>query len=268
MRVAIVDARQADRQRLRSLLAREADIQVVVECSDGAHALSSIGDTNPDLVFLDVQMPNVDGFELVEAIERGDAELISGKPSRRPAFVFVTACETSAVKAFEIHALDFLLKPLDEARFEKSLARARRHVRQSHPDVDARLFALIDDLGSAWRRPRAQRVIVKSGDSFSFLRSEEIDWIEGAGNYIRVHARGDSHLLRAKMQSVEKRLDPKAFVRIHRSAIVNIDCIRKLTPWTHGDYVLTLHDGTRLSTGRLYSYRLKAILESCELGGR
>jgi two-component system LytT family response regulator len=262
IRVAIVDDEELARERMRSLLSEHNDIEVVAECADGAEALRAIDDKNPDLVFLDVQMPEVDGFEVVEALGRGDAEAPEGTPAKAPAIVFVTAHDDHALKAFEIHALDFLLKPFDEARFEKTLSRARRHVKQSRDTVDARLLALLEDLRTERRGQRhSDRLIVKSGGRVFFLRTEEIDWVEAAGNYVRLHARSESHLLRESMKNMEARLDPNTFVRIHRSAIVNIDRVKELEPWFHGEYIVIMRDGTRLTASRVYSDRLSALIE-------
>lgn len=261
IRVAIVDDEELARERMRTLLSEHTDIEVVAECADGAEALRAIDDKNPDLVFLDVQMPEVDGFEVVEALERGDP---TGNDSngKTPAIVFVTAHDDHALKAFEIHALDFLLKPFDEARFEKTLSRARRHMQQSRETVDARLLALLEDLRTERRGHRqSDRLIVKSGGRVFFLRTEEIDWVEAAGNYVRLHARSESHLLRESMKNMEARLDPNTFVRIHRSAIVNIDRVKELEPWFHGEYIVIMRDGTRLTASRVYSDRLSALIE-------
>jgi two-component system LytT family response regulator len=261
IRVAIVDDEELARERMRALLSEHNDIEVVAECADGAEALRAIDDKNPDLVFLDVQMPDVNGFEVVEALERGDPES-PRNGGKAPAIVFVTAHDDHALKAFEIHALDFLLKPFDEARFEKTLSRARRHVRQSRDTVDARLLALLEDLRSERRGSRhSDRLIVKSGGRVFFLRTEEIDWVEAAGNYVRLHARSESHLLRESMKNMEARLDPNTFVRIHRSAIVNIDRVKELEPWFHGEYIVIMRDGTRLTASRVYSDRLSALIE-------
>ena len=262
IRVAIVDDEELARERMRALLSEHSDIEVVAECADGAEALRAIDDMSPDLVFLDVQMPEVDGFEVVEALERQDPESAPKNGGKAPAIVFVTAHDDHALKAFEIHALDFLLKPFDEARFEKTLSRARRHLRQSREAVDARLLALLEDLRTERRGQRhSDRLIVKSGGRVFFLRTEEIDWVEAAGNYVRLHARNEAHLLRESMKNMEARLDPNTFVRIHRSAIVNIDRVKELEPWFHGEYIVIMRDGTRLTASRVYSDRLSALIE-------
>ena len=262
IRVAIVDDEELARERMRALLSEHADIEVVAECADGAEALRAIDDTNPDLVFLDVQMPEVDGFEVVEALERSHPADAPQNGARSPAIVFVTAHDDHALRAFEIHALDFLLKPFDSARFEKTLSRARRQLHQSRETVDARLLALLEDLRTERRgRRHPDRLIVKSGGRVFFLRTEDIDWVEAAGNYVRLHTRNEAHLLRESMKNMEARLDPSTFVRIHRSAIVNIDRVKELEPWFHGEYIVIMHDGTRLTASRVYSDRLSALIE-------
>lgn len=232
IRVAIVDAIEADREHIRSLLASEKDTLIVAEWADGAQALSTIDEANPDILFVDVESPDVDRLELAE---------------ERPAFVYVASCRACAVKAFDVGALDFLLKPFEKARFDQALRRARDHVRE---------------LRQKHQRRRQTRVIVRSPDRVVFLRPEEIDWVEAAGNYLRVHARGQSHLLRLSMRKAERCLDPETFLRIHRSAIVNIDRITDLTPWSHGEYVVTMNDGTRLHASRTYARQLDAFIDA------
>lgn len=269
IRVAIVDAKQADREHIRSLLSSAEDMQVVAEWCDGAEALSSIGEMNPDVLFLDTETPKVDGFELAKAIGRRCQESLSDETTRRPGFVFVTRCQTCAVKAFDVRALDFVLKPLGKARFEQAVERARDYVRESRQKVSGRSLDLIGGgTTPPAERQRPDRVIIRSRGRVLFLRPEDIDWLEAYGNYLRVHARGASHPLRVSMKNAEGRLDPWTFLRVHRSAIVNVDRIRDLTPWRHGEYVVTMQDGTQLHVSRHYSHRLNAFMDSYGLGGR
>lgn len=262
IRVAIVDDEQLSRDRMRSLLEAHADIEIVAECADGAQALKAIDDVGPDLVFLDVQMPEVDGFGVVQALGDTADQSANGQRSRTPAIVFVTAHDDHALKAFEVHALDFLLKPFDTARFEKTLERARRQLGPSRESVDAKLVALLEDLRAERNGTRRQdRMIVKSSGRVFFLRTDDIDWVEAAGNYVRVHVASDSYLLRESMKNMETRLDPNTFIRIHRSAIVNVDHVKQLEPWFHGEYVVIMRDGTRLTASRVYSDRLAALIE-------
>jgi two-component system LytT family response regulator len=249
IRTMIVDDEELGRERVRMMLAEHPDIEVVAECSDGPEAVRTIERERPDLVFLDVQMPGMNGFEVLESLE--------GEPM--PAVVFVTAHDDYALRAFDIHALDFLLKPFDNGRFEKTLERARVQVSQARGTaVDSRILSLLEDLKSDRKYP--ERLIVKSGGRVFFLRAEEIDWVEAAGNYVRLHARNESHLLRESMKNMEANLDTKLFVRIHSSAIVNVDRIKELEPWFHGEYIVIMRDGTRLTASRVFSDRLSALI--------
>jgi len=248
IRTMIVDDEELGRDRVRMMLSSQPDIEVVAECSDGSEAVRMIEQERPDLVFLDVQMPGMTGFEVLESLQ--------GEPL--PAVVFVTAHDDYALRAFDIHALDFLLKPFDQGRFEKTLDRARNQVSQTRTSaIDSRILSLLEDLKGDKRYP--DRLIVKSGGRVFFLRTEEIDWVEAAGNYVRLHARNESHLLRESMKNMEAKLDPKTFVRIHRSAIVNVDRIKELEPWFHGEYIVIMRDGTRLTSSRVFSDRLTAL---------
>jgi two-component system, LytTR family, response regulator len=249
IRTVIVDDEELARDRIQTLLELEPDVEVVGVCADGPSAVEMIDRTQPDLVFLDVQMPGMDGFEVVENLER----------TKLPAVVFVTAHDAHALKAFEIHALDFLLKPFDQTRFEKALERARGQLSQAKgPVLDSRLVTLLEELHE--ERKYSERLIVKSSGRVFFVRTEEIDWVEASGNYVKIHTKNDAHLLRESMKNMEGKLDPKTFVRIHRSAIVNIDHIKELEPWFHGEYIVIMRDGTRLTASRVFSDRLSALI--------
>ena len=180
-------------------------------------------------------------------------------PTRLPAVVFVTAHDGHAIRAFEIHALDFLLKPFDQTRFEKALERARTQIVDAKgPVIDSRLVSLLEELREERKYP--ERLIVKSSGRVFFVRTEEIDWVEASGNYVKIHTKNEAHLLRESMKNMEAKLDPKTFVRIHRSAIVNIDRIKELEPWFHGEYIVIMRDGTRLTASRVFSDRLSAAI--------
>jgi two-component system LytT family response regulator len=249
IRALIVDDEELARDRVASLLAEQPDVEVVGTCADGPSAVEMIERERPDLVFLDVQMPGMDGFDVVENLDR----------DHLPAIVFVTAHDAHAIRAFEIHALDFLLKPFDQARFEKALERARAQlVRDKTSTIDSRLVSLLEELRDERKYP--ERLIVKSSGRVFFVRAEDIDWVEAAGNYVKIHTKNEGHLLRESMKNMEAKLDPKTFVRIHRSAIVNIDRIKELEPWFHGEYVVILRDGTRLTASRVFSDRLSAAI--------
>jgi two-component system, LytTR family, response regulator len=249
IRALIVDDEELARDRVASLLAEQPDVEVVGTCVDGPSAVEAIEREHPDLVFLDVQMPGMDGFEVVENLDR----------EHIPAVVFVTAHDAHAIRAFEIHALDFLLKPFDQTRFEKALERARAQLsRDKSSTLDSRLVSLLEELREERKYP--ERLIVKSSGRVFFVRAEDVDWVEAAGNYVKIHTKGEAHLLRESMKNMEAKLDPKTFVRIHRSAIVNIDRIKELEPWFHGEYVVILRDGTRLTASRVFSDRLSAAI--------
>ena len=266
MRAAIVEPDEADRERIRSLLVSNTGIDIIGEYRDGAEALWSIRDEKPDIVFLEAQASNIDGFALVEAIDRARRDVPSVEEWWRPAFVFVSACAACAVKAFELRALDFILKPGEGERFEKAVMRARQYVDRSRQNGAGQVLGPRDQSeGGSSQLSRTNRVIVRSGDRIHFLRADDIDWIESAGNYVRVHALGECYVYRGSLKNVEGRLDPERFARIHRSAIVNFDRIRELTRWSHSEFVVTLLDGTRLHASRVFAHHLAGLIESCAL---
>jgi two-component system, LytTR family, response regulator len=247
----IVEDEPLAREGLRDLLAKDPDISVIREARDGCEAVSAIQQAKPDLVFLDVQMPEVDGFEVVRRI---GAE-------HMPAVVFVTAHDQYAIQAFEINALDYLLKPVIEARFVKALARAKARIRSAlATDSSARIVDLLESM--ACPRRYLQRVAVRSAGKAVLLRMDEVDWMEGAENYVQLHTGRSSHLLQVTMNALEKSLDPEKFLRVQRSIIVNLDRVKDLKPAAHGEYTITLRDGTCLRTGRTYSSRLRALLDN------
>lgn len=248
LRVVLVDDEPLARERLRSLLETEADVELVAECADGVEAVAAVRSGRPDLVFLDVQMPGMDGFEVLDALD----------PATLPAVVFVTAYDRYALKAFDVHAVDYLLKPFDRQRFASALERARLDLRAD--DAGRRILALVADLRRE-RRPQ-QRIVVKAAGRVFFLRPPEIDWMEAAGNYVRLHVGKKSYLVRETMKGLEDRLDPDTFVRIHRSRIVNLDRVRELQPWFHGEHLIVLTTGEQLTTSRRHSVRLQELLES------
>jgi two-component system LytT family response regulator len=248
LRVVLVDDEPLARERLRSLLESEPDVELVAECADGVEAVAAVRSGRPDLVFLDVQMPGMDGFEVLDALD----------PATLPAVVIVTAYDRYALKAFDVHAVDYLLKPFDRQRFAAALERARLDLRSD--DAGRRILALVADLRRE-RRPQ-QRIVVKAAGRVFFLRPAEVDWMEAAGNYVRLHVGKKSHLVRETMKGLEERLDPDTFVRIHRSRIVNLDRVRELQPWFHGEHLIVLASGEQLTTSRRHSVRLQELLES------
>ena len=239
MRVLIVDDEPLACERIRTLLAGERGIEIAGECHDGKSAVDAIRRLAPDLVFLDVQMPEMDGFGVLERLNR----------DRMPAVIFVTAFDQYAIKAFEVCALDYLLKPFDRERFAKALARAR-----SSGDLTARLGALLEEWSG--RRKYLDRLVIRSGGRVFFLRVEEIDWIESAGNYVRLHCGNEGHLYRETMARMESSLDPARFARIHRSTIVNVERVKELHPLFRGDYTVILRNGRELTLSKGYRGRL------------
>jgi two-component system LytT family response regulator len=244
IRTLIVDDEPVARRRIRRLLKSEPDVEVVGECGDGREAIDTIRSLAPDLVFLDVQMPEADGFEVLGAI---------GTPL--PAVIFVTAFDQYALTAFEVHALDYLLKPFNRQRFEQAVKRAREHLERR---TDDRLLNLLKDLRPPVRR--LTRFVVRSEGRLRLVDVGQVDWIEAADNYARLHVGKTTHLVRETMSRLALELDPEKFVRIHRSTIVRLDRIRELVPAFHGDLVVVLHDGTRLDMSRGYRQPVEALL--------
>lgn len=233
---------------------------MVGEAANGFEAVDLIRSEQPDLVFLDVQMPGCDGFQVLEKIGRANA----------PAVIFVTAYDEHALHAFEVNAVDYLLKPYDDERFNSAVARAKDAVRRRSVEADnSRLNQLMEFLQTRMGMKAStdaaaeshERILIKSSGDIYFLKAEEIDWIEAEGDYMKFHAAGRSHLMRETMARLEARLDPKRFMRIHRSTIVNIDRLRKLSPSFAGEYAVVLQDGTKLKLSRGYHYRIAGLLK-------
>ena len=245
----LVDDEPLAREGLRMLLAGDADIAAIQEAKDGREAVRSIRETRPDLVFLDVQMPEMDGFAVVKEI---GAE-------QMPAVVFVTAHDKYAIQAFEINAIDYLLKPVTELRFRQTLARAKGRLSLKPPPDEAsrQILSLLETIASP--RRGLKRLAVRSAGKTIFVDVEDIDWIEAAENYVQLHAGRAAHLLHVAMNTLEKSLDPEIFLRIHRSVMVNVRRIKELQAAQHGEYVITLENGIRLQSGRAYSERLKGL---------
>ncbi len=229
LKVVIVDDEPLARKTLRTLARRDPELRVVAQCRNGIEALEAVREHKPDLMFLDVQMPEISGFDVLELLGE-DA----------PAIVFVTAYDQYAIRAFEVHALDYLLKPFTDERFEKALTRAKNLLRKGDLEGARSNMAQL----SASHRAAAQRFMVRSAGRVVFLKADEIDWIEAADYYARLHVGSSSYLLRESMNDLEATLDPNQFVRIHRSAIVNLDRVREMIPHLRGELLVVLHDGT------------------------
>lgn len=245
LRVLVVDDEPLARRKLRHFLASESDVAVVGDCRDGEEAIRRLKDGGVNVVFLDIATPGVSGLEVVERIG----------PAAMPAVVFVTAYDQYAVRAFDQEAVDYVLKPFDRERLAKALGRARkRRVEGGPEDLIRRLSAVLAEL-----RPRSgypDRFVVKSAGSAVFVKVDDVDWIEAQANYVALHVGKETHLLRETMNGVEAKLDPEKFVRIRRTAIVNLARVKALKPWIKDEHVVVLHDGTRLTVGPTFKQRL------------
>ena len=248
IRVLVADDQPMARERLISLLAAEPGVELAGTAASGPEAIDCIRQGSPDLVFLDLQMPGMDGFKVIEAIG----------VDRMPPTVFVTAYDEYAVRAFEVHALDYLLKPFGRQRFQSALARARRHLeRERQGEMAGRLADLLSGRSG---ESSSERLLVKSGGRVSFVDVDSIDWIEAEGNYVRLYAGDQVHLMRETMTALTERIGAKRFCRIHRSRIVNIKRVKELLIAGGGDYQVVLWDGTKLGLSRLYRDALQEQL--------
>ncbi len=249
IRALIVDDEPLPRERIRALLEPHGEIEVVGECEDGEEAVTAIEAESPDLVFLDIQMPELDGFEVVSAL----------RSEQLPAIIFVTAYDEYAIKAIEVDAIDYLLKPVSPERFEQALERATsRLATDATPESNSKLFDFLDRVRA--ERGFVKRFVVRKGSKLSFVRIADVDWIDVTSNYIRLHVAGTRHLVRQTLKSVEGQLDPDVFIRVHRSIIINVDRVESVEPHLHGEYEVAMQDGTRFTTSRSYSSRLRALL--------
>lgn len=250
IRTIIVDDEPLARDKLRGFLEKEDDVDVVAECGDGKNALIEIEKLRPDLVFLDVQMPELDGFGVIENLDIDPM----------PKVVFTTAFDEYALRAFDVHAVDYLLKPFDRERFRTALGLVREA--SNHQRVES-MREELESMLAALDQHRAKihdRVVIKSSGRVVFLKVDDIDWIDAAGNYVRIHAKSESHLLRETMSRLESKLDSSRFLRIHRSTIVNIERIKELQQQFHGDYLVVLHSGQRLTLSRSYRDKLQELV--------
>ena len=246
IRTVIVDDEPLARQRVRDLLADERDFEIVCECEDGFDAAARIPRLHPDVVYLDVQMPGMSGFEVLQSLA---PEL--------PVVVFTTAYDNYAVQAFEASALDYLLKPIDAGRFHESAARVRA-VMSKRSDWSEKAAALLAQI--AQRDQTLRRIAVKNGGRILFVDVADVDWFEAAGNYVRLHTAKTAYLVRTTMAALERKLDKSAFVRIHRSVIVNVGRITELEARFRGDYVVVLRGGKKLDLQRAYARELRAVM--------
>lgn len=249
IRVLVVDDEPLARAMIREMLEGDSQAEIIGECASGEEAIAAVVEHAPDLLFLDVQMPGASGFEVLATLKGGDA----------PYVIFVTAYDQYAVRAFEVHALDYLLKPFDRERFEASWERAKEQIlKEKNGRMDERILTLLEELKAGSKY--LERLVIKSAGRVFFLEADDIDWIEAEGNYVSVHSGMKSHLLRETISSLESQLDPKKFRRIHRSSLVQINKIKELQPWFHGEYRIILHCGAELMLSRNYRENLQEAL--------
>jgi two-component system LytT family response regulator len=254
-RVILADDEVLARERLRQLLSRHPGWEIVAECRNGPEAVEAILDRQPDVVFLDMRMPGLDGLEVAEAIASGD----TAPGEVAPIVVFVTAFDAFAVRAFDVSAVDYLLKPVDRERFGRTLARVEARLAAGVSSADAG-----DMQATLARLPGtslyARRFLVRSPRGYYFVQADDVEWVEAEGNYAALHAGGRVHLVRQTMKALENRLDPAMFARVHRSAIVNVTRLERLEPLGHGEYRVHLRSGAQLDTGRAFTARVQALL--------
>jgi two-component system LytT family response regulator len=251
IRVVIADDEALASQQIRDFLRKFDDCELVGTCADGREAVQVIQDKKPDLLFLDIEMPELNGFQVLQEIQSGNV----------PVVVFVTAYDKYAIQAFEAHALDYLLKPFDFERFERTLIRAKKQIVSSrNGELSEKLLAMLESRKS---QPKfLDRLAIKSRGRVIFLRTDEITWVEAAGNYLELHTGKESHLIREPISDFEQRLNPEQFIRIHRSCIVNLEFIKELQPGFGGEYLVIMNDGQQLTASRGYRERLQQLLSN------
>lgn len=241
IRTVVVDDEPLACKRLEKLLKEDKDIELVKLCANGKEAIREINEEQPNLVFLDIQMPEINGFDVLQNIDTDNPPLI----------IFVTAYDEYALKAFEVNALDYLMKPFKKERFFESLNRAKIILKKSsRTDINTRIENLLEYLEPSGEG--LSRILVKSSGRYFFLKACDIDWIESAGNYVRIHSGGNNYLIRETMINMEKKLDSNTFFRIHRSTIINVEKVKELEQWFHGDYQVVMYNEEKLTMSRNY----------------
>ncbi len=249
IKLIIIDDEPVARNIIKKFLAGENDFEIIGECGNGEDAVSMIIELKPDLIFLDIQMPEMDGFEVINAV--GTKNI--------PYIIFVTAYDQYAIKAFEINAVDYLLKPFDKERFLNSINRAKDII-NSKNDIKTQIKDLIENMNK--NQKIMERILIKSGGKIFFLKTDEISWIEAAAYYVKLHFGKDSYLIRETLNNMENKIDPSKFIRIHRSYIVNIEFIKELQPWFKNKYVVILKDGTKLNLSRNFREKFFNLFNS------
>lgn len=241
IRAIVVDDEPLACKRLVKLLKEDEEVEVVDVCANGKEAIEQINKQEPELVFLDIQMPEINGFEVLKHIETEQV----------PAIIFVTAYDEYALKAFEVHALDYLMKPFSKDRFRDSLQRAKNTLKNENSvQVEEKIQNLLDYMEP--EQESLSRILIKTSNRYFFMKAEDIDWIESAGNYVRIHSGKDHYLIRETMINMEKKLDSDKFFRIHRSTIINVEKVRELEQWFHGDYQVIMYNDEKLTMSRNY----------------
>ena len=249
IRALVVDDEPLARDMLREMLEDDSEVEIVAECANGREAVEAIKSTKPDLVFLDIQMPELGGFEVLESLDRAST----------PYIIFVTAYDQYAVRAFEVHALDYLLKPFDRERFDAAWERVKARIKaDQNGERERHILELLEELKSGPRH--LERLVIKTGGRVFFLNVQDVYCIESEGNYVRVYDNQKGYLLRETISNLEEQLDPRQFRRIHRSAIVKIDRIKEMQPWFHGEYRVIMENGKQLTLSRNYRSNLQGAV--------
>jgi two-component system LytT family response regulator len=251
LRVLVVDDEAPARRKVLRLLREERNVEIAWEADSGEAAVAAIKKHRPDVVFLDVQMPGLDGFGVIQSLNAAKIAL--------PQVVFITAHDKFALRAFEVHAFDYLLKPVSEERFREALGRARMQHEQPGDGVSSRLQAMLDQLQR--EKSFAERLLVQEDSRAIFVAVKEISWVEADRNYLLLHCGKKTHTLRSTLETLQKSLDPKLFVRINRGTLVRLEAIRELLPWFHGEYKVVLYDNTELRWSRRYVSQRPELLK-------
>lgn len=256
LQVLTVDDEPLARRRLMRLLKDDVDIESVTACASGREALAAVQAKVPDLIFLDVKMPGLDGFGFLGSLDR----------EQLPVIIFVTAFDEYALRAFQVNAFDYLLKPFDQQRFADTLSRAKKRIRSDKgSELSDRLLSLLQDLKPAKevtppKNMLGGHLLIKENDRAFFLKTEDIDWVRADGKYVRIQVGKTSYLLRESIGKLEARLGQHRFLRVHRSVIVNIECVKEMLEMFHGEYEIVLRDGTRLPLSRRYRHKLRGLM--------
>lgn len=257
IRTAIIDDEPLAREKIRTFLKSENDIEVIGECKDSLEAIELIKKSKPDLIFLDIKMPGMNAFEMLENISKDVKEI--------PIIIFTTAFDKYALKAFEVHALDYLLKPFDRERFQLTLNRVRERLKNKNAEQNS--SKILEALNQFKEKDESatgkylEKIVIKSSDKIYFVQTSEIEWLEASGNYIKIFANDASHITRDTMNSMESKLNPKKFLRIHRSVIVNVNYIKEFKPWFNGEYEVYMKNKTKFTSGRTYKKNIDSLIK-------